>query len=266
VLDGAGAGLGRSAARTRGVLLDIDGVLVVSGEPIAGAVETLAWLREREVPFHLVTNSSSQSRRGIAATLSAAGMPIGAEDVMTAVGATAAFLRSHYQGAKVCLLSDRASAEDLEGVEVDDEGEVVVVGGASDLFSYERVNGAFKLIMGGAPLVAMHRSLYWKTSEGFELDGGAYTRALEEAAGVEAQVCGKPAKRFFTAAAEAVGLPLESLVMIGDDVVGDVMAAQNAGAAGVLVRTGKFTARDLQRGSPDHVIDSIGELRALLES
>lgn len=51
--------------------------------------------------------------------------------------------------------------------------------------------------------------------------------------------------------------------MIGDDLHGDVLATQNAGRTGVLVRTGKFRESVLANApAPDHVIDSIADLPA----
>jgi ribonucleotide monophosphatase NagD (HAD superfamily) len=56
--------------------------------------------------------------------------------------------------------------------------------------------------------------------------------------------------------------------MVGDDVVNDVLGAQAVGITGVLVRTGKFLATDLERveREPDHVLDSIADLPAWLMS
>ncbi len=56
--------------------------------------------------------------------------------------------------------------------------------------------------------------------------------------------------------------------MVGDDVVNDVLGAQRAGLVGALVRTGKFLPADLERpeGRPDHVLDSVADLPALLEA
>lgn len=49
--------------------------------------------------------------------------------------------------------------------------------------------------------------------------------------------------------------------MIGDDIVGDVQAAQAADIKGVLVRTGKFRDADLEADIRPHaVLDSIAEL------
>jgi HAD superfamily hydrolase (TIGR01458 family) len=249
-----------------GVLLDIDGTLVVSWEQVPGAAEAIAWLRDREIPFRLVTNTTSQSRKHIAASLVAVGIQVKPEDIITAVVATASYLRIHHTGAKVFLLSDEGSIADLGGAELAEEGaEVVVVGGAGPKFSYEKVNRAFQMVTAGVPLVAMHRSLYWKTSEGLRLDGGAYVRAVEEAAGVRAAVCGKPAETFFETSCKTLGIPAERVAIVGDDVVTDVLGGQAVGLTGLLVKTGKFRPSDLDRseGIPDYVIESVADLPTL---
>jgi ribonucleotide monophosphatase NagD (HAD superfamily) len=112
----------------------------------------------------------------------------------------------------------------------------------------------------------MHRNMFWRTSDGLELDGGAYIAGLEEATGVRATICGKPAPPYFQAALELLGAPAPRVAMVGDDVTNDVLAAQAIGMTGVLVRTGKFRDADLQRdeGTPDHVIDSFAALPAIL--
>ena len=81
-------------------------------------------------------------------------------------------------------------------------------------------------------------------------------------------VVGKPAEAFFRAALDDLGADAGGAVMVGDDIESDVLGAQALGVTGVLVRTGKFRAGDLERreGRPDHVIDGIGDLPALLES
>jgi HAD superfamily hydrolase (TIGR01458 family) len=257
--------------RIEAILLDVDGVLVVSWEPVPGAPEALAELRRRGVPFRLVTNTSSESRAGIARRLAALGMPVEPREVVTAVVATGAYLAERYPGARVFLLSDQESVPDLGPVElagVGAEADVVVVGGANEGFSYPALDHAFRLVAGGAPLVAMHRSMYWRASDGLHLDGGAFVRALEDAAGIEAVVCGKPSPAFFRAALAELGAPAERAAMVGDDIANDVLAARSAGLAGILVRTGKFRPSDLERaaGEPDAVIDSIADLPALLDA
>jgi HAD superfamily hydrolase (TIGR01458 family) len=253
-------------ARIDGVLLDIDGVLAVSWRALPGAVEALGALRERGLPFRLITNTTTHTRAALATTLTDAGIVAAPEEIVTAVVATAAYLRSAHPGARVFVLSDGDARADLEGVElVDDDAEVVVLGGAYGGFDYVTMNRVFRMLMGGADLVAMHRNLYWRTDEGWQLDGGAYVAGLEEATGRRAVVCGKPAEAYFASALTQIGIPAERAAMVGDDVVNDVLGAQALGLTGVLVRTGKFRPEDVERsgGRPDMVIDSIAELPKL---
>ena len=145
---------------------------------------------------------------------------------------------------------------------------MVLVGGAGPEFSYQALNRAFGHLRAGAALVAMHRGMYWRTSDGLQLDSGAFVAGLEEAAGVEAEVVGKPAAAFFATALAHLDAGATGTLMVGDDIETDVLAAQRQGLTGVLVKTGKYmpsTHRDAS-GTPDHVLGSFADLPALLEN
>jgi HAD superfamily hydrolase (TIGR01458 family) len=257
--------------RTTSVLIDIDGVLVTSWQPLPGAVEAVGWLREAGYQIRLLTNTTSRSRASIAAALAGAGFPVTAQDILTAPVVTAAYLAEHYPDARCLLLNSGDTGDDLAGVRLvaDDEpaADVVVTGGAGPEFSYAALNRAFGQLMGGARLVAMHRNLYWRTGDGMALDTGAYLPGLEQAAGVRAEVTGKPAAAFFATALTALAARPSQALMIGDDVESDVLAAQRSGITGVLVKTGKYLPQTLRNasGSPDHVLGSIADLPALLD-
>lgn len=250
-----------------GLLLDIDGVLVVSWEALPGAVEALAWLRAQDVPFRLITNTTTHTRADLASTLRVAGLDVDATEIVTAVVATATYLRDRHPGARVFLLTDGDARADLEGIElVQDRADVVVLGGASEDFTYATLNHVFQMLVDGAELVGMHRNLYWKTAEGWQLDGGAYIAGLEEATGRSAVICGKPSAAYFASALAMLGTSAVRTAMVGDDLENDVLGAQAAGLTGVLVRTGKFRPEDLERadGAPDLQLDSIAGLPGLL--
>ncbi|WP_190015428.1 TIGR01458 family HAD-type hydrolase [Streptomyces lucensis] len=251
----------------RGVLIDIDGVLTVSWKPLPGAVEALARIRAAGYGVALVTNTTSRSRASIAQTLSRAGFEVDAGDVLTAPAATAAHLAEHHPGARCALLNSGDVGADLGDITVvDDRPDVVVLGGAGPEFDYAALNRAFGFLQRGARLVAMHRNLYWRTDTGLQLDSGAFLLGLERAAGVEAEVTGKPSRAFFEAALSRLGADAEQALMVGDDIESDVLAAQRAGLTGVLVRTGKYrpgTQRHAS-GAPDHVVDSFADVPALL--
>lgn len=256
------------AGAVDGLLLDMDGVLTVSWEPLPGAVATVAWLRRQGVPFRIVTNTTSRTHGEIAARLRGAGFEVPDEDVLTASVAAAAHLRRHHPGARVFVLGD-ARPEDLAGVALvglDEDPEVILVSGANASFDYPTVNRVFRSLLAGAAFVATHRNLYWMERDGATLDAGIWVLGLERALGREAAITGKPAPGFFRAGLEALGLPADRVAMVGDDVETDVLAAQALGMTGVLVRTGKFRADALERasGTPDHVLPGVAEVRGIL--
>lgn len=253
-----------------GLLLDIDGVLAVSWEPLPGAVEAMQRLREREIPFRLITNTTTKTRSDLGRTLRDAGFDVADEEIVTAVVATASHLQRAHPGAKVFVLSDGDAKDDLAGIDLVpvEDADVVVIGGACDDFTYETLNRIFRRLMEGATLVGMHRNLFWKTSEGWELDGGAYITGLEEAADTRATICGKPEKAYFEAALAMLGVDASRAAMVGDDIVNDISGAQASGLMGILVRTGKYRSGDEERaeGPPDHVLDSLADVPAFMES
>ncbi|MEU6370592.1 HAD-IIA family hydrolase [Streptomyces sp. NPDC046931] len=255
----------------RAVLIDVDGVLTVSWQPLPGAVRALREIRAAHLAVALVTNTTSRTRASVAETLSGAGFPVSAEDVLTAPAVTAGYLADRCPGARCRLLNSGDIREDLVGVSVVDDDEdavpdVVLLGGAGPEFDYAALNRAFGHLQRGARLVAMHRNLYWRTDQGLQLDSGAFLLGLERAARVEAEVTGKPSPAFFEAALARLGVGPDQALMVGDDIENDVLAAQRAGITGVLVRTGKYQPETHRAasGEPDHVLDSFADLPALL--
>ena len=253
-----------------GVLLDIDGVLAVSWEPLPGAIEAIAWLRSNDVPFRLITNTTTKTRSDLAGTLRDAGFDVRDDELITAVVATAEYLRSNHAGVRCFVLSDGDASADLEGIELSelDDADVIVLGGANEDFTYPTMNRIFARLMAGATLVGMHRNLYWRTSDGLELDSGAYIAGLEEATGRAAVICGKPTGPYFDAAIAMLGVPRERAIMVGDDIVNDVRGAQVLGIRGVLVQTGKFLPGDLAKvpAAPDDVLATVADLPKLLDA
>jgi phospholysine phosphohistidine inorganic pyrophosphate phosphatase len=57
-----------------GILLDLDGALYVGGEVVPGAASAITWLRQHDVPYLFVTNTSSRPRAAIAAKLGGFGI------------------------------------------------------------------------------------------------------------------------------------------------------------------------------------------------
>ena len=252
------------------ILLDIDGVLHVSGEAVLGAPEAVRALREEGHRLRFVTNNTTRARGVLADELRSIGFELESEYITTTPLAAGKLL----QGKRVLALTMSSIRDDLaEYVElVSDSADAVLLGGADEsaetgeVFSYDNLNKAYAELREGARLVCLHKNRWWQTSRGPLLDAGAFVAGLEYAAGVEAEVVGKPTAAYFEAAlAEVEATPAEA-VMVGDDVEADIGGAKAIGLRGILVRTGKFRPGALRDAEPqpDAVVDSIADLPALL--
>lgn len=255
-------------APTTAVLVDIDGVLVVSWSALPGAVDALQRIRRSGLPVRFLTNTTSRTRAGITAALQAAGFDVEADEVLTATSAAAAHLLRHHAGRPCFVLNHGDVSEDLRGVELVDRSTppdrvgVVLVGGAGHEFDYEAIDHAARCLWSGASLVAAHRNTLWRTAGGLQLDAGPFVAALEHASGTRATIVGKPADAMFAAALDSVGAKPDQAVMVGDDLDSDVRGAQAHGLTGIQVRTGKFRAEQLDDGGapPDVLLHSIADL------
>jgi HAD superfamily hydrolase (TIGR01458 family) len=248
-----------------GVLLDIDGVLYVGDEPIEGAHDAFAELRDLSAGVRLVTNTTSRSRREVFEHLVALGFDVALEEVLTPAAMAVRHCRERGYESVAVLVSDklREDLAPLESLGVGEAADAVVLGDLGDGFTADVLNGAFRLLMDGAELVALQHNRYWRRADGLALDVGAYAAALEYASGREAVVVGKPAEEFFLAA--MADMELERAVMVGDDAEADVGGAMAAGLPGVLVRTGKYREDALMaRVTPTAIVDSIKDVPSLL--
>src|SRR5947209_20061588 len=91
------------------------------------------------------------------------------------------------------------------------------------------MNAAFRMLMNGAVLLAMHTHLYCRTSEGLTLDSGPFVRALEVATSKEAIVLGKPARAFFEQALLSIQLGAHEAITGGEATENDIAGAQGGG-------------------------------------
>jgi HAD superfamily hydrolase (TIGR01458 family) len=252
------------------ILLDVDGVLQVSGEPIRGAPQAVEQLRENGHRLRFVTNNTTHSRRSLAGELRKLGFELDDEELQTTALAAARELA----GRRVLALTMAAVLEDLDAVElVGEDAEAVLLGGAAEteetnrVFSYMNLARAFAELEAGADLYCLHRNRWWQTSRGPLLDSGCFVAGLEYAAELEATVVGKPSTAYFAAALEALDAEPERTWMVGDDIDTDVAGAQRFGLRTALVRTGKFRPEQLERTTitPDVVLSSVADLPRWLE-
>ena len=197
----------------RALLLDLDGVIILKGEPVRGSVDAIRALEERRMPYRIVTNTSLVSRASLSRWAAKLGNEIPPERFQSALSASAAYAAKTFPGQPLYVLASDDARTEFDGQRLlshDEAGApgahaaAVIVGDSPEELTHENLNRAFRLVRGGADLIGMHRNPWWLTPEGPTIDSGAYVTALEFAAGVTARIIGKPAPAFFSLAIDGL--------------------------------------------------------------
>jgi HAD superfamily hydrolase (TIGR01458 family) len=259
----------RAEDAVRAALIDLDGVVYEGQRAVAGAPEAVAWFQERRVPHLFLTNTTSRPRSALIGKLADLGIETDPDHIFTPPAAATQWLAEQAPGPAALFVPEATAAEfgDTPRLAPDAESgaAAVVLGDLGEGWDFHALNRAFRLLMAEPQpaLVALGMTRYWRAADGLRLDVASFVKALEHASGARAVVLGKPAPNFFRAGLARVGCEPREAVLIGDDIVGDVQGAQRVGLQGILVRTGKFRASDLEGEiRPDAVLDSIADFPA----
>ncbi len=250
-------------------MIDVQGTLIDDRDkmPIPGALESISSLKREGVPFLLVTNNTKLKSEAFRAYLRDLGFEF--DDLQyldplmvlqkilppckSAAYGTDAFLR---------LLEDRGYRLEYE------RPEAVLVSVKED-FCNDEFAVMIEGILSGAKLVGMHEtSLYAKNGRRYP-GVGAVLKMLSFATGQEYTVVGKPSGSFYGEALRRLkeqdaSLEYSDIVMISDDLIGDLGGAKELGMRTALVLSGKIASIQEARKAakevePDWIAGDIGE-------
>ncbi|KAK1947355.1 Haloacid dehalogenase-like hydrolase domain-containing protein 2 [Phytophthora citrophthora] len=233
----------------RGVLIDLSGTLHVEDTVLPGCAAALTNLLScQDIGVRFVTNTTTKSRRKLIQHLHDIGLEnIKAEHVLTSGGIARSVLEQH--NLRPLLLVNPSLEEEFDGLDRTNPN-AVVVGLAPEHFHYEKLNEAFRVLLNGGSLIALHEARYFAGKDGLNIGPGAFVKALEFSSGTQAFVIGKPAPAFYGQALTDMNVGPAEVVMVGDDVRQDVYGAMVLGMHGVLVQTGKYRSGDEAKIDP----------------
>ena len=251
------------------ILFDLDGVLYEGDKAISGSADAVNWFIEKNIPHLFLTNTTSKSRNALVDKLANLGIQSNKENFLTPPVAAKQFLQNNDLN-NIALFVPEVTREEFsdfnllteQDSKINANLDAVVIGDLGEEWTFNTMNTIFRLLMENpqAKLIALGMTRYWKTSTGLQLDVGPMIKAFEYATGINAIVTGKPAIEFFQAATSLLSNQ-DNIIMIGDDIRGDIEASQQAGLKAIQVRTGKFTEADLGLGiTPDAILESVALL------
>jgi NagD protein len=244
--------------------MDMDGVLVREDVAIPGANDFLTRLRERGIPFLVLTNNSLYTRRDLAARLLRSGLEVPEEAIWTSALATADFLEGQRPGGTAFVIGEAGLTTALHGAGytlIDRDPDYVVVG-ETRTYSFSRITQAIRLITAGARFIATNPDPTGPSPEGLLPATGSIAALISRATGVAPYFVGKPNPLMMRSALNAIGAHSETATMIGDRMDTDVVSGLEAGMRTILVLTGLTTREEAEAFPfrPSRIIDSIADL------
>lgn len=237
-------------AKKRLFLLDLDGTLYLEETLLPGTAEFLSYVRSHGGAVRYLTNNSS---RGVDAGLEKMhrlGVPAQREEFLTAVEATVYYLKTQRAPADVYYVVGTASfcrqlrEAGFDVRETPDEDVTAVLVGFDTELTYQKVEGACRLLARGVDFLATNPDWACPTLFGFVPDCGAICEFIARGAGRQPKFIGKPDPTMIRLALEQTGcVPAEAL-MVGDRLYTDIACGVNAGVDTALVLTGEATEQD----------------------
>jgi NagD protein len=248
----------------RNWLMDMDGVLVREETAIPGAAQFIARLRERGLPFLLLTNNSIWTRRDLAARLRAGGLDVPEESIWTSALATASFLEDQRPNGTAFVIGESGLTTALHqaGYTINERDPDYVVLGETRTYSFERIAQGIRLIGRGAKFIATNPDPTGPAPDGPLPATGSVAALVSRATGREPYFVGKPNPLMMRTALNTLEAHSEETAMIGDRMDTDIVAGIEAGLETILVLTG-VTHRaetELFPFRPSRIVESVAEL------
>jgi HAD superfamily hydrolase (TIGR01450 family) len=262
----------------KGFMFDLDGTLLLSDrslggyEVLPGAVEVLNALKERAIPFVVLTNGSAYPPAEQAARLRGLGLPV-ADDRMFTPSSVTAELLVRNRVSRALVLGTRGVGHALTeaGVEVVWPGEpgakdvqAVYVGWHPEC-NMKDIEAACQAIWAGAKLYVASDVPFFATKQGMSMGYSyAIVGAVHRLTKAPSIITGKPSLHALRFVAKKLGIAARSVGVVGDDPAVEIIMARRGGATAFGVTTGVMTyadwARETGKRRPHRVLSQISEL------
>lgn len=249
----------------KAVFFDLDGTLYFKQKAIDGAIETVDYLKSKGYICRFLTNTESKKPSQVFDNVKNLGFYIELDEIYTPVTASVNFLKCNKEAQIYPLVSENIKDEYKEFNINTENADYLIMGDCRENFTYENLNKAFKLIGENTEILALQKGRFFYDKTGKNLDTGAFVAMMEYATGKNAKVLGKPSKSFFNILLQNLNLKPAEVLIIGEDILTDIVGANSIGAVGALVKTGKYNDQvNLDVAKPDLFLDSVADLMKYL--
>jgi NagD protein len=240
-------------------------VIVRGSQPVPGAGEFIARLREHDARFLVLTNNSMYTPRDLANRLRYLGIEVPDDRVYTSGIATARFLSSQRPQGTAYVIGEAGlttALHEMGYVLSENEPDYVVLGETAT-YSFERITRAIRLIMAGARFIATNPDPVGPVEGGIAPATGSVAALIEKATSIAPYFGGKPNPLMLRTALRTIDAHSEDTVMIGDRMDTDIIMGIESGLETILVLTGVTTREQVERFPyrPTHILESVADIQ-----
>jgi HAD superfamily hydrolase (TIGR01450 family) len=220
-------------------LIDLDGVVWLSGRAIGKGAAAITALRQRGIRVAFATNNSAPTTDQLIARLAKVGVSADASDLVTSAMAAASLLES---GQAVGVLAEAGVHEALDrrGIAVAEGDAQAAVVGWNRTFDYQSLSDIASVARRTGRLIGTNDDPVYPTPDGPIPGSGALLAAVTTASGVVPEIAGKPHEPMASLMRDTFGFESgdASVVMVGDQPKTDGRLAARLGIAFALVDSG----------------------------
>ncbi|RQG86730.1 HAD-IIA family hydrolase [Natrarchaeobius halalkaliphilus] len=256
-----------------GAIIDLDGTVYRSNEPIPGAVKAINRMRSFDLDIVFATNSSTKSIRTCVEKLESMGVSTNRNEILTSASVTASYVSEAYSDAVAFVIGEDPLRDELSerGVAISSDpcdAETLVVG-KDRSFDFNTLQMTLNILDTGIPFIVTNPDRSSPTDSGIAPGTGAIIAAIVAASGRDPDiVVGKPNESMANITLDSVDSSPSEWLVIGDNVDTDIAMGKRAGMTTVLVQSGVDNRRVERNSStlPDYILDSLGSINEVLNS
>lgn len=237
----------------KAVAFDLDGTIYTGNELIDGVIETLRYLKKKDIRVFFFTNNSGKSREDIHRKLEQMNLQPEIQAVYNSAYATGIYLKqNHFKKVYCCGTSGLKDEITRHGITCVDEKESpdAVVVGLDHSFDYVKMTAALNLLRNkDCRFIVCNKDRNYPVENSRLMPGcGAIVAAIERAADRQADiVIGKPETFMLDLLCGDWHLQNRDILVVGDTFDSDIAMADAYGAPSLLLDADNTFAGDTKK-------------------
>jgi len=224
-----------------GLIIDMDGVIWRSNEPIGDLVSIFNDVKRKNIKYVFATNNSTLTLDKYIDKLNSFGLSVSKNQIVTSAIATASYLSDIFpEHSNVYVIGEKGLENSIteRALQISKDTPRAVVVGMDRFFTYEKLKYATLAIRSGSKFIGTNPDKTYPANDGIHPGTGSILAAIEAATDTSPYIIGKPYPALYKTAIQLLESEPDNVLVIGDRLETDIEGAVNLGLKAALVLSG----------------------------